>query len=144
MLNRPDLDLHDPAVFREYFRYLYQDVSTDGREVQKHRKELDYPEVARRYRLISDQSVPVIVRYGAAGGEGGELDRLLKRIRQTGLWSSDHRRLQPYAVSMFENEFEEKRGWMEEVAEGLYVWLGGYDELRGIEEIDNDPSSLIW
>lgn len=144
ILARPDLDLHDPGIFQEYFRRLYQNLSTDGREVQKLRKELDYPEVARRYRLISEQSVPVIVRYGAAGGEGGELDRLLGRIRRTGIWSSDHRRLQPYAVSMFENEFEEKRGWMDQVDEELYVWLGGYDELRGIEDVDDDPSSLIW
>ncbi len=140
ILKRPDLDLHEPAIFREYFRNLYQDVSTDGRGVQKLRKELDYPEVAGRYRLISEQSVPVVVRYGG----GGELDRLLERIRKTGLWSGDHRRLQPYVVSMFENEFEDKREWVIEVVEELYVWSGGYDDLRGIEDVDNDPSSLMW
>ncbi len=43
MLRRPDLDLHDPAIFREYFRRLYQDVPTDKEEIQKHRKAFDYP-----------------------------------------------------------------------------------------------------
>ncbi len=144
MMLEGGLDLHDPDVFREYFVRLYQDVSTDGQGIQKLRQEFDYPEVARRYRLISEQSVPVIVRYGKPWREDGELDRLVKRIRHAGLWSSDHRKLQPYVVSIFEREFEKKRDCTEEVAEGVFLWMGGYDELRGIEDLGSDPSNLIW
>lgn len=144
MMLEGGLDLHDPEVFREYFVRLYQDVSTDGQGIQKLRQEFDYPEVARRYRLISEQSVPVIVRYGGDWWEGGEMDLLAKRIRHAGLWSSDHRKLQPYVVSMFEREFEKKRDWTEEIAEGVFLWQGGYDELRGIEETGSDPSDLMW
>jgi CRISPR-associated endonuclease/helicase Cas3 len=137
-------DLHDPSIFRDYFRRLYQDIPTDGRNVQKLRKEFDYPEVAARYRLVSENSVPVVVRYGAGGAEGGKLDRLLKRIRRTGLWGGDHRRLQSYVVSMFEEEFKKNREWADEVAEGVFVWTGGYDGLRGIEQVETDPTALIW
>jgi len=144
MMLEGGLDLHDPEVFRDYFVRLYQDVSTDGQGIQKLRKEFDYPEVARRYRLIAELSVPVIVRYGEAWREGGEMDRLMKRIRHAGLWSSDHRKLQPYIVSMFEREFKEKGDWTEEIVEGVFIWTGGYDDLRGIEDLGSDPSNLIW
>jgi CRISPR-associated endonuclease/helicase Cas3 len=143
MLNRPDLDLHDPEIFREYFRLLYQDVPTDREGIQKLRLEFDYPEVARLYRLISDTSVPVIVRYPKDEERRKPLDDLLGRIRRTGIWSGDHRRLQPYVVSMFEREFEKRREYTEEVSEGVFVWNGDYDELRGIVDVSLDPADLV-
>ncbi|WP_119070656.1 CRISPR-associated helicase Cas3' [Rubrobacter indicoceani] len=144
MLQRPDIDLHDPGIFREYFANLYRGVPTDGREIQKYRKVFDFPEVAARYRLISENTVPVVVRYGGFGKLDGELDALLDRIRYRGIRAADHRVLQPYVVSMFEDEFDRKKSWMLEVADGLHLWTGGYDELRGIEDIDGDPSALVW
>lgn len=142
MLDRPEFDLHDPEIFREYFRLLYQDVPTDQEGIQKLRREFDYPEVALRYRLISDASVPVIVRYPSDDEDRKPLDRLLGRIRGTGIWSSDHRRLQPCVVSMFEHEFEKRRAYVEEISEGVFVWNGNYDELRGIEDVSLDPADL--
>ncbi len=143
MLARSEFDLHDPEIFREYFRLLYQDVPTDQEGIQKLRKEFDYPEVATRYRLISDASVPVIVRYPSDEEKRKPLDKLLGRIRGTGIWSSDHRRLQPYVVSMFEHEFEKRREYVEEISEGVFVWNGNYDELRGIEDVSLDPADLV-
>ncbi len=142
MLDRPEFNLHDPEIFREYFRLLYQDVPTDQEGIQKLRREFDYPEVALRYRLISNPTVPVIVRYPSDDEERKPLDRLLGRIRGTGIWSSDHRRLQPYIVSMFEHEFEKRREYVEEISEGVFVWNGNYDELRGIEDVSLDPADL--
>ncbi|HET7478633.1 MAG TPA: CRISPR-associated helicase Cas3' [Rubrobacteraceae bacterium] len=142
MLYRDGFDLHDPEIFREYFRLLYQDVPTDTEGIQKLRREFDYPEVARLYRLISDASVPVIVRYPKEERRK-PLENLLGRIRRTGLWSGDHRRLQPYVVSMFEREFEKRREYTEEISEGVFVWNGNYDELRGIEDVSLDPADLV-
>jgi len=150
MLESEGFDLHDPDVFREYFRLLYRDVSLDVKEIQELRRQFDYPEVANRFRLIDGVQVPVIVRYdGPDEGQNKTRDRIIQRIRHTGLWSGDHRRLQPYVVSLFEQEFERNRGWIEELneGEGVYVWNGGYDDrLRGIEleEGSLDPSYLIW
>ena len=144
MLERPSFDLHDPEVFREYFRRLYQDVPTDQEGIQKLRREFDYPEVARLYRLISNTSVPVIVRYPPDEESRKPLSRLLERIRHTGIWSGDHRRLQPYVVSMFEHEFEKRREQTEEISEGIFVWNGNYDELRGIEDVSLDPADLYF
>lgn len=147
MLEREGFDLHDPEVFREYFGRLYGDVALDAKGIQELRKEFDYPEVASRFRLIDGVSVPVIVRYdGPDEGRCRARDRTIERIRRTGLWSGDHRRLQPFIVSLFEEEFKRNADRVEEIAEGVYVWNGGYDGLRGIEveEGPMDPSALIW
>lgn len=148
MLESKDLDLHDPDVFRKYFRLLYGDVSLDAKGIQELRKEFDYPEVANRFRLIDGVSVPVIVRYkGSDQKQNNARERTIGRIRHTGLWAGDHRVLQPYVVSLFEQEFERNRDWIEEIAEGVYVWHGDYDErLRGIEldETSLDEARLIW
>lgn len=148
MLEREDFDLHDPNVFREYFRLLYGDVSLDAKGIQDLRKQLDYPEVASRFRLIEGVSVPVIVRYDGPDQEQDKArDKTIERIRYTGLWAGDHRRLQPYVVSLFEQEFERNRDWTEEIADGVYLWNGDYDAgLRGIklEKDSIDPSYLVW
>ncbi len=95
---------------------------------------------------MPDASVPVIVRYDRDDDDrrGAELDRLLDRIRHVGILGGDHRRLQPYVVSMFEHEFEKRRGYAEELAEGVFLWNGGYDDLRGIEDVSDDPAYLVW
>lgn len=148
MLEHEGFDLHDPEVFREYFRLLYRDVSLDDKGIQELRKQFDYPSVAREFRLIDGVQVPVIVRYnGPDQRQNNARERTIERIRHTGLWSGDRRKLQPYAVSLFEQEFERNRDRVEEIAEGVYVWNGGYDDrLRGIEveEGSMDPSALIW
>lgn len=150
MLEGTDFDLHDPDAFREYFRRLYGDVSLDAKDIQELRKQFDYPEVANRFRLIDGVNVPVIVRYDGPNEEQNKTrERTIERIRHTGLWSGDHRRLQPYVVVLFEQEFERNRDWIEEInkGEGVYIWNGDYDDqLRGIEldESSLDPSRLIW
>lgn len=103
MLEREGFDLHDPKVFEEYFGLLYGDVPLDARGIQGLREQFDYPEVASRFRLIDGVSVPVIVRYdGPDEGRNRARERTIERIRHTGLWSGDHRRLQPFVVSLFE------------------------------------------
>ena len=143
---RDNFDLHDPGVFREYFEFMYQNVDTDGNEVQKVRQALDYPEVATRYRLIEDNTVPVIVDYQERDGRlEAHRQRLLDRIRrEETLRPGDHRRLQPYTVGLFERDFEEKRWAMQEVAEGVWMWTGEYDPVRGIVDVRDDPADLVW
>ena len=123
-------------------------MSLDAKGIQELRKQFDYPEVAARFRLIDGVQVPVIVRYnGPDQRQNKARERTIERIQRTGLWSGDHRKLQPYAVSLFEQEFERNRDRVEEIADGVYVWNGGYDDrLRGIEveEGSMDPSALIW
>ena len=55
------IDPNDPALSSEYFRRLYSLVDLDGYEIQDRRKHFDYPEVARRYKFIKDETIPVVV-----------------------------------------------------------------------------------
>lgn len=146
MLRREGFDLHDPGVFREYFEMMYQLVDTDGEKVQEARERLDYPEVAARYRLIRDDTVPVIVDYEERDARRErERQRLFERIRRERmLRRGDYRRLQPYTVGLFEKDFEEKKWAMQQVTEDVWMWTGDYDPVRGIVGVGDDPADLIW
>lgn len=140
ILLKQDVDLHDPEVYALYFRRLYQSVDTDQHGIQALRRDLNFPEVAARYRLIADDTVPVVVRYGP------EVDELLREARK-GLNRPVVRRLQPFMVNLFRWEAEKVRsdGLVEELYPGLLVWQGRYDPLRGLlaEQVAHDPADLI-
>ncbi|WP_163150446.1 CRISPR-associated helicase Cas3' [Anoxybacillus sp. MB8] len=133
---QPD-DLHNPNIFREYFRRLFAAVDLDSKNIQKARETLDYPLVAEKYRLIDQDTVSVIVPYAEA----------LEHLRMWESSPSRHlfRRLQPYIIQLyrFEAVKKEKDGWLREVADNVYEWLGDYDEKVGIKEEVHDPFSLI-
>jgi CRISPR-associated endonuclease/helicase Cas3 len=137
-LLRRGVDLHDPEIFRGYYARMYQNVDTDGEGIQDLRRRLDYPEVAARFRLISEETAPVIVEYDE------EARRIVERIRKAGLRPGDHKRLQPYVVGLFERELKENEWMTEEITEGVRLWTGGYDPVRGISAMRYDPSALIW
>lgn len=146
LLARKDFDLHDPGMFRKYFEMMYQLVDTDGKSIQEARRAFDYPDVATRFRLIEDGTVPVIVEYEEKDARR-ERDRrrLFERVRRERmLRPGDHRRLQPYTVGLFERDFEERKWGLQEVAEGVWFWTGEYDPVLGIVDIGDDPADLVW
>lgn len=146
VLRREGLDLHDPDIHREYFSRMYRVVSTDALEIQRLRGSLDYPEVAERLRLIPEDTVPVVVPYeeGEPRKEA-ERKRLLSRIRGAGfLRPGDQRRLQPYVVGLRNGELERVAWMTEEIAEGVRLWTGEYDPLRGVSAMRFDPADLVW
>ena len=138
-------DLDDPAVAREYFRQLYDTLETDVREVQKRRQAFDFPEVARRFRMIDDDTESVVIEtYGTDAEQervrsdinclrGGESNRYLLR------------RLQPYTVSLYARRANElrNRGLIEPVMDGIGIWHGGYDPVRGLLETGVGPDDLV-
>lgn len=128
--------LHDPDLYRQYFRRLYSAVDPDKKQIQSFRNVLNFPEVAQRYRLIDRDTVPVVVDYGDSLTL---LERWLDRPNQM-TW----RLLQPYLVNMLRSEARtfEEAGWLVQVSDGLYRWLGQYDERKGIQAM-YDPSDMI-
>lgn len=137
-LAHPDLNLHAPDIFRSYFNELYRSVGTDREQIQELRQALDFPEVAARFRLIKDETVPFVVCYDSAA------DQLVRRIRATGVMAGDHRRLQPYLVSVFLSEARAVMNIAEEIAPGIRLWPGGYDPLRGLTNMALGPEDLFF
>jgi len=124
---RRGIDLHDPGVWDRYFRRLYQGVDTDANHVQPLRSQFNYPEVARRFRLIDDGQQDVIVAYD------NRARTLIARIRAEGeLRRGDLKRLQPYAVGLYPRDFDKSAADREEIAEGVWVWNGQYDDKKGV------------
>ncbi len=141
LLKHINLNLSDPDLFQDYFQRLYQTVELDKYGIQALRQKQDYPEVARRFRLIPEGSQPVVVNYDAG------CEQIVQRIRRRGLFSGDHRALQPYLVNLRPYEFRLAEGSRIEIAPNLWLWKGGYDSLRGIqlgrEPVAYDPTDLI-
>jgi CRISPR-associated endonuclease/helicase Cas3 len=137
------LNWDDPEIFEEYFRRLYQGLETDAKEIQKYRAALDYPEVATRFKLIPDDTTPVVIEYDDRARE------LVHKIRRWGLKSGELQALQPYLISLRKREFEQTEELRELIAPGVWLWQGNYDSsLKGIaigdEAIIRDPSDLIF
>jgi CRISPR-associated endonuclease/helicase Cas3 len=83
--------------------------------------------VARRFRLIDDGQQDVIVAYD----DGART--LIARIRDEGeLRRGDLMRLQPFAVGLYPRDFDKSAADREEIAEGVWVWNGQYDEKKGV------------
>jgi CRISPR-associated endonuclease/helicase Cas3 len=140
LLNRANLNLHDPSIFEEYFQCLYQS-GADIHQIQDLRKRLDFPEVAKKFRLISDDTTSVIIEYD---------EKVRKRLRELNyrdINAGDYRFLQPYMVSLRNYEFLQGKELCAEIAPGLYVWGGTYHPVKGIgigaRSIDYDPADLM-
>ncbi len=135
-------DFNDPSIFQSYFRELYQGVdTTDGKEVQKYRSVLNYPETAKGFQLIQDITHPVAIAYD------DRAKQLLKNIERYGMKSSNYQALQPYLVSLRDREFKQSADVRREISPGIWLWEGGYHEVTGIaigtNAIVRDPADLI-
>ncbi len=149
VLNAGDLDMDDPASIRDYFIKLYPLENTDRNEVQKKRRELDYPEVARRFRMIEDETVNVVITQYGTAEERRRAQSLLDALRAGAPPTRQRmRQLQPYTVSLWRGQAMayQKQGFLsaDEVAPGLWEWLGRYDGVRGLSATDMDADHLVF
>src|SRR5262249_42872893 len=55
LLAQGDLDVDQPATVARFYQFYYPLVGTDTEQVQQCREALDYPETAKRARLIKDE-----------------------------------------------------------------------------------------
>jgi CRISPR-associated endonuclease/helicase Cas3 len=139
------LDLHSPSVFRDYFTLLYQAVDTDSKHIQELREGFDFPEVAQRFRVISDDTVPVLV-HAAWLTADTPIDLLVTEIVAGRAGRDTFRALQPYLVSLRLRQYREARrqGLIHElIPDSLGTWLGAYDNVRGIAPGQFEPDALV-
>ena len=107
-------DLHAPDTFTPYFRELFMHVETDQKikldsghqaTIAQLQDDMDFETVARRFQMIEDNTVPVIVRQYAPK----EIDALLHRIlnaREPWQVRDDWRKLQRYTVQVLRKDIQ--------------------------------------
>jgi CRISPR-associated endonuclease/helicase Cas3 len=104
-------DLADPDIFAKYTKRLLSSLGQDGTDapqVLAYERELNFPEVAARFRMIEDSGVPVVADYGDAR------ERVLE-LRRNGPSRHGFRRLQRFTVSLQPQEVArlQRRGVLE-------------------------------
>lgn len=135
LLNKYDVnELHYPNIYREYFALLHSSINGDIFNIQTLRKEMRFGEVSKRYRLIKDETVAVVVPYKDSAQRLKEF--LSYPSRETWLG------LQPFVVNMSKQEITRNEIYLHEIKAGLYEWLGSYDD-AGISALNKDPIDLI-
>lgn len=124
----PEVDLNSPATHRRFFELLYPIVDLDEHDIAALRERLAFEQVAGKYRLIPDTTIPVAIPW-----RDGE--QLLDKIETTGeITRFDLRRLQPYIVNMQPWEQKKFSALCRTIIDGvdLWRWEGGYSRDTGI------------
>ena len=138
-----EADLHSPEVFDSYFSKLYSDQDIGGeasrqqRELREAIEQLKFPDIAERYRLISSDTVSVVVPYTENGAKA------CNALQARGLNIKALRALifqaQPYIVNVYHNQLFRDRDIASrvipvcgDVKGGWYTWVGNYNDQFGI------------
>lgn len=147
LLSRPDFDFNDPNSYWRFFQSLYQVVETDEKNIQSSRRNFDYRTVSEKFRVIQDDSVPVIVRYRGQNGSDDTSDRLISYIKnheeRLPRWLLQQ--LQPYFVNVRSRLIDNyhRDGLVGELKPGLWEWHGKYDNRKGLTVENCDPEDLV-
>ena len=95
-----ELNINDPALFRDYYKRLY-DLSNPANQNQALNEAitaLDFPEVAKHYRLIDQNTIQVLVPWAE---RREEFDTLRSEAEREGISAKWMRRAQGLAVSIY-------------------------------------------
>ena len=130
--------MHDPATMHRYFQDLLHDeaLMLDKEDIAQDRRNLRLATISRKFRLIDDDRVSVLVPYGS---RGQKLIRALRRklSREGLLTPADRQRLQPYLVQIRQQDVS--RLALEQLHDSLYVCgAGDYDQRLGLRLYDLD------
>lgn len=144
-------DPGDPAVFPAYFTRLFVGAETDKEGIQRLREGLNFPEVAQRFRVIPDDSVPVIVTNAPSWvferlGATVDLDGFVAEASSGRLTRHLMRKLQPFLVSIRRRQYQQLccDGLIAEcVPDALGIWQGRYDPVRGLVADRIDPEHFV-
>jgi CRISPR-associated endonuclease/helicase Cas3 len=145
MLGSGFLDLDHPTTPREYFARLYGTRQPDPLGIQRLRRELLFPEVAKQFRMIHDETYSVVVAFGSTE-EQRRVRYLVERLRRgdpNGRVTL--RALQPYLVAVRAHEAERyvRQGRITWIVPRLGEWHGAYDAVRGLVVDDKAPDALV-
>jgi len=111
-------------------------VKLDSHDVQRHRKDFKYKEVASRFKMIDDDTRSVIVPWPASHPHHEKIDWILSCLRNNTPCSiTDYRELQDLTVSL--RNWQIKKCLERELlvrigSSDMYEWIGSYDDQTGL------------
>jgi CRISPR-associated helicase Cas3/CRISPR-associated endonuclease Cas3-HD len=96
-----DLNINDPALFRDYYRRLYDlnNPASQNKVLNEAITALDFPEVAKHYHLIDQNTIQVLVPWAE---RREEFDTLRNEAERVGISAKWMRRAQGLAVSIYQ------------------------------------------
>ena len=94
-----NLDLKSPATFREYFARLYGRAEQDSPRILAAERELRFKDVAEAFHLIDETGQSVVAPFG-------DWQRRVEDVREWGISRERMRLLQPFFVSLWEQEIK--------------------------------------
>ena len=129
----PDEDWWSQETMTRYFRQFYRRIHTFDKanigELLEQPFNFNFEEAARKFHLIDDKSISVIVNYEDSVS-------LVRKLREEGITPALMRKLGQYTVQLRENDFKELdgKGLIDEILEGIYFIPdpSQYDEKLGL------------
>lgn len=142
----PGTDVDDPVTMAAYYRDLFGTLAIEEqanpREIQNGRATLQYKDVADKFRMIEDDTVPVVV--GVVPEAAVILEELSVLMKQRGVPSPKRfRLLQDYTVNLRRHTAEGDARVFEEIS-GVRVWRGTYDDHTGVRIESGTPNDSVW
>lgn len=127
-------DLHEPGTIELYYQRWFDTIEMDAQGLIPLLSKCDFSQMAERFHMIEATATVIVPYDDVARG-------LIQRIKFGGLTRSLLRAVQPYTISIRTREFN--KGPVEEIQDGIGIWLGTYDVLRGASSIGIDPGYLM-
>lgn len=126
LLKNASVDLHYPGLYQAYFRDYYSYPNRDTKQIEAARKRFDYPLVAEKFRMIEDDSTPVIVEYSP---HKPLIQKYLDTLVGSPIRREAVRALQPYTVNLLAYELKkaQETRLVQEVIPGVWQWIGSYE-----------------
>jgi CRISPR-associated endonuclease/helicase Cas3 len=145
-LQQPNADLHQPDTYRDYFERLYQGVRLDREDIQQARQRFQFETVAQKYRLIRDDTYPVIVVNYDPNAVNALLQQGRAIVQAGGIPPQRWRQhLHAYTVSLYQHEVNALRQQgliRDDPTLSVALYEGAYDSLTGIRAA-MDPADLV-
>jgi len=145
-LQQPNADLHHPNTYTDYFARLYGDVSLDREGIQQAREGFQFETVAQKYRLIRDDTYPVIVVNYDPNAVNALLQQGRAIVQAGGIPPQRWRQhLHAYTVSLYRHEMNALRQQgliQDDPVLGIALYVGAYDPLTGVSA-QADPADLV-
>jgi CRISPR-associated endonuclease/helicase Cas3 len=131
--------IDEPEDIRQYYTHMFYAGDLDKHKIQPARNGQKFRIVAEHYKLITDDTVPVVVASWKVRAD--EIETLIAAVRAAPT-SANFRKLIPFQVNLRRYELLKYQLVSEDPDIDLFVWRGGYDSDLGLTA-DNQAIFLV-